>query len=216
MAALTRTVLPCRSHRCELGLIYNPLAHTGVRDLSGAGAHGPGRGGSRGPWCSRRRHRTWPCRRPRKWWSRHGGVDIDHQPAVPRPGAKRPRPAQALGDDSVQLADVAETEGPQGSPKRGGGHDPVPEHPAARPERSRSAWRMWLAPATMACTSVRALCPGRKPPARSMKRTMGVHQRLQAQAGCQRRHQDQAGVGHQTRFVEGHLHTVEAVRYWLH
>ena len=40
------------------------------------------------------------------------------------------------------------------------------------PERKRSAWPMWLAPATMACTRVKTLRPGRKPPARSVKRTM--------------------------------------------
>ena len=45
----------------------------------------------------------------------NGGVDIDHQAGQARPGPQRPCPAQALGDDGVQLADMAETERPQES-----------------------------------------------------------------------------------------------------
>ena len=67
---------------------------------------------------------------------------------------------------------------------------------------------MWLAPATMAWTKVKTLRPGRNPPARSVKWTVASTKRLQAQTGHQRRHQDQPGVGHQSRLVENHLHTV--------
>ena len=40
------------------------------------------------------------------------------------------------------------------------------------PARSASAWSMWLAPATIACTNVRTFRPGRDPPTRPAMRTV--------------------------------------------
>ena len=65
-------------------------------------------------------------------------------------------------------------------------------------------------PATIACTSVNTLRPGRAPPTRPTRRTVGVDQRFQPEPIRQRRHQQQPGVGDQIRVVEGGLDAVDA------
>jgi O-acetyl-ADP-ribose deacetylase (regulator of RNase III) len=60
------------------------------------------------------------------------------------------------------------------------------------------------------------LAPGANTSGTVSKTHGGVNERLHARAGSQCRHHDRAGVGHQSRFVEGHLQLVETVRYWLH
>ena len=84
------------------------------------------------------------------------------------------------------------------------------------PERSMSAWSMWLAPATMACTRVITLRPGRAPPTRPARLHLGVHQALQLEADGHGGDQQQPGVGHQVRVVEAHLDAVDGVRYSTH
>ena len=128
----------------------------------------------------------------------YGRVDIDYQPGRPRPRPQGPRPAQALGDDGVQLSDVAETERPQEVPQGGRGHDPVPEHAGRRPCPQPVGVADVAGPGTVSETNG------------------GAYQGLQAQTGHQRRHQDQPGVGLQARLVEGHLNPVKVARYWPH
>ncbi len=60
------------------------------------------------------------------------------------------------------------------------------------------------------------LAPGTETPGSVGKSHGAIDERLQAQAGSQRGHHDQPGVGHQAGLVKGHLQTVETVRYWLH
>ena len=48
---------------------------------------------------------------------------------------------------------------------------------AVPPQRKMSAWSMWLAPATMACTRVNTLRPGRAPPTRPGRRTVAFTSR---------------------------------------
>ena len=84
------------------------------------------------------------------------------------------------------------------------------------PERSTSTWSMCEPPATIVCTSVSTLRPGSAPPTRPTRRTVEFTSRSILGTGDQRAHQQQPGVRHQVRFVEGHLETVDAVRYSLH
>jgi hypothetical protein len=68
-------------------------------------------------------------------------VDVDHQPAAPRPApSDRPRPADGLGDHRVELSGVPETERPQGRAEGGGGNHPMPEDLVGGPDRRTSAW----------------------------------------------------------------------------
>jgi hypothetical protein len=80
------------------------------------------------------------------------------------------------------------------------------------PDRSRSAWSMWLPPATMACTRVNTLCPG------SSTDTTGqvdhlVDQVFEAKPDHQGGHQQQPGVSYQIRVIEGHLDAVDSAQY---
>ena len=58
-----------------------------------------------------------------------GGVQVDGGRPIARTGAGRPRPLKGQLGEPVELADVAEGEAAQEGPQRGGGHDPVAEHP---------------------------------------------------------------------------------------
>ena len=46
---------------------------------------------------------------------------------------------------------------------------------AVDPARNMSAWSIWVAPATMACTRVKILRPGWKPPVRVPRRMVELH-----------------------------------------
>ena len=84
------------------------------------------------------------------------------------------------------------------------------------PERSTSAWSMWLAPATMACTKVSTLRPGDAPPIRPERWTVALTRRSSPRRHDHRRDQEQAGIGHQIGLVEGHANPVDPARYWRH
>ena len=86
--------------------------------------------------------------------------------ADPGPGSERPGPAQRLGEDGVELADVAEGEGAQERPERRRRHDPVSEHRRRGPRAQHVGVVDVAAPATMACTKVSTLRPGSAPPTR--------------------------------------------------
>jgi hypothetical protein len=91
----------------------------------------------------------------------------------------------------------------------------VSEHRPVAPERSMSAWSMWLPPAAMACTRVSTLRPGGPAdPSRQVDR--GVDQAFEPEPDDQRGHQQQPGIGHQIGLVEGHLDAVDSARYWRH
>ena len=87
-----------------------------------------------------------------------------------------------------------------------------PSTSAVAPARSMSAWSMWLAPATMAWTSVRIFLPGRNPPTRPGQLDRGVTQLLESEPLGQGRNEHEAGVGHQIRLVEGHRDAVDTHR----
>ncbi len=57
------------AHRPALG-VGRALAHPDVEHLAGARPAWRGSGGSRASSCIRSRRRAWPCRTPRRWWSR--------------------------------------------------------------------------------------------------------------------------------------------------
>jgi hypothetical protein len=73
------------------------------------------------------------------------------------------------------------------------------------PERSMSAWSMWLPPATMACTKVSTLRPGSRAADTSREANGGVDEALRDPRRTTRvADQQQAGIGHQIGLVEGH------------
>ena len=134
-----------------------------------------------------------------------GRIQVDRHRVRTRTRPERPGPPDRLGDHLVELADVAEGEGPQERAERGGRHDPERQNPpcrpgtqairvvdVARPGEDRRDQGQHLASRT---------CSTR--PARQSERS--VHQGLEAQADHQGgRHHDQPGIGHQRRLVEGH------------
>jgi hypothetical protein len=61
-----------------------------------------------------------------------GRVDVDDQSAVTGTGARLPRPGEEHPSGSVELADIAEGEGPQERPDGGRGHHVVSEDVAGR------------------------------------------------------------------------------------
>ena len=70
---------------------------------------------------------------------------------------------------------------------------------------------MCEAPATIACTKVSTLRPGRAADtSREMDR--GVDEALESETNDQRRDQEQAGIGHQIGLVEGHANPVDPAR----
>ena len=87
---------------------------------------------------------------------------------------------------------------------------------AVDPDLRISAWSMWLAPATMACTRLRTFRPGRKPPRAEGMRTRELTRGLETKALHDRRHEQEPGVGDEVVLVEGHLDPVDPARYWLH
>lgn len=64
--------------------------------------------------------------------------------------------------------------------------------------------------------NVNTLQPGRAPPTGSTNRHRRVDQALQAQPHHQRADYDQPASAHQRRVVEGHLNTINTVRYSTH
>jgi len=59
------------------------------------------------------------------------GVDVNDQPPVNGSGARLPRPAQRLGQQPVELADVPEGERAQERPQRRGRRHPPKQGPQA-------------------------------------------------------------------------------------
>ena len=68
-----------------------------------------------------------------------GGVEVDDELLGPRPRPEGPRPAQGFGEHPVELADVAEGEGPQERAQGGGRHHPVTEDRPGGARRRMSA-----------------------------------------------------------------------------
>ena len=67
-----------------------------------------------------------------------------------------------------------------------------------------SAWSMWLAPRHHGVDQGEHLAAGQGTPDTARQIERGIDEALEAEAGDQGRHQQQAGVGHQVRLVEGH------------
>jgi site-specific DNA recombinase len=135
---------------------------------------------------------------------------------------RRARPRSSKGAPSAKEA-VSRNNGlrsigerPQESPQGGRGHDPVPEHPAARPCAQALGVAYVAGPGDHGVHKGQYFASRLETPGTVGKTNSDVDERLQAEACHQCRHQDQPGVGHQPRLVEGHLHTVESMRYWLH
>ena len=133
----------------------------------------------------------------------------------PAPSAHARRSASA--EHPVELADVAEGEGPQERAQGGGRHHPVTEHrlrwrPSAACRRGRCA----NPPAAMACTKRQHLAPRRAPRRHDPRGDSGVDQAFEAEADHQCGHEQQPGVGHQIGLVEGHLDAVDSARYCAH
>jgi hypothetical protein len=68
----------------------------------------------------------------------------------------------------------------------------------------------------MAWTRVKILRPGWKPPVRPVSLMVALHKAFETQPLHQRGDEQQPGIGHQIRIVEGHGDPVDTARYWLH
>jgi hypothetical protein len=137
-----------------------PLA--GVQDLAAVGAAGQQRVVAEGVGGAAGRRPAWRGRGPRtppspgRWsWAHHRGP-----PQPPTPGK------DGLGEP-VQLADVPKGEGAQEDPDRGGGHDPLAQRLAGGAAGQQVGVVEPSPPASIACTRVSSLRPGRCAPARS-------------------------------------------------
>ena len=144
-----------------------------------------------------------------------GGVEVDHQLLGSRSGPEGPCPAQRLGEHPVELTDVAEGEGPQGTCPRWRAPSPGDRAPTAvAPDRSMSAWSMWRTPATMACTKVSTLRPGRAPPTRPERWTVALIRRSSPSRDTNVATSSSPALATRLRLVEGHLDAVDSARYF--
>jgi hypothetical protein len=145
-----------------------------------------------------------------------GGVDIDDQSTLTGPGTDSPGSLQHLAHHRFELADMAEGERSQERAQRGGGHDPVVEH------RLGGARAQHLGVVDVGAAGDDGVHQGqhlapRQSAADSAHQANGdVDEVLDAEAGGQRGHQQQPGVGHQVLVVEGHRDAVDSARYSLH
>jgi hypothetical protein len=71
---------------------------------------------------------------------------------------------------------------------------------------------MWLPPATIEDTNVSTLRPGRAPPMRPRSLTVTLIS-LETETHHQGGDEEQPGVGHQARLVEGHRQPIDPARY---
>ena len=100
-------------------------------------------------------------------------VDIDRQPSGARSGAGLPGARERLGEQSVELAHVAERERAQKRPQRRGRRDPAAQQPARAPGAQRVAVVDAVAPSTIAKTSDMALRPALPAPGRLVRSRTG-------------------------------------------
>jgi len=136
--------------------------------------------------------------------------------AAPGPRTQRPCPPQDLADDGLELADVAEGEGPQERAQRRGRHHPERQHRLGAAAAQHVGVIDVGAPGHDGVHQAQHLAarPRAAHPARQADRP--VHQRLQPESDSERAHQQQAGVRHQVLVVEAHLYAVDGVRYSAH
>ena len=140
------------------------------------------------------------------------GVQIDRQRLVAGACAQSPGTRQRARQHRFELAGVAEREGPQERPHRGGRHRGEPQHPtgAARAQHldmidvsgaseHRRDQRENL--------SARVRRAGAHPPLDQPQQTQTVHQRGR---------QDQARVGDQALMIEGRCEPVQTARRYRH
>ena len=128
----------------------------------------------------------------------------------------RPSPAQRLGSDGFQLADVAEGERAKKRAQRGWRHDPVRKNTLGRP-RSQHVGVVYVASAGDDRMDQRQhLAPRSRSTYSTGEADGGIDQRLQPEADHQGAHQQKASVGHQVGLVEAHPQPVDAVRYCPH
>ena len=142
-------------------------------------------------------------------------VDVDDEPGRARTCAEGQGPAQGRADDSLELADVAEDEGPQevarveGAITRNGSTLSVP------PERNMSAWSMWLAPATMACIRV-TLRPGPAPPTLPVSCTLAFTRRSSSRRTATVPTSSSPALATRFGSSKRHSNAVDGVRYSTH
>jgi hypothetical protein len=145
----------------------------------------------------------------------NGGIDIDHQARGPGPvpSAQARRRLSAITASNCRTWPKLNARKKQ--PKVDGAMTRCPSTPG-RPRPQAVGVADVAGPGHHGMHQGQDLAAGTEPAGPVGEPDCGVDQGLQTQAGHQRGHQDQPGVGHQARLVENHLHPVNPARYWLH
>ena len=111
---------------------------------------------------------------------------------------------------------MAEGEGAQERAERRRRHHPVTEHRLGAP----GAQHVRVVDVTPArhhrVDQGEHLASRARPPDDAAHLHRVVDEALQTEATDERRNEQQAGVGHQSRLIEGHRQPVDSARYWAH
>ncbi len=142
-----------------------------------------------------------------------GGVEVDDEPTRPRARTEGPGPAKGFAEHPVELADVTEGERPQERSERGRCHHPMPQHRLRGPG-AQHVGVVDMGPARRhGVHQGEHLAPRQRAADPAREVDGGIDQALEAEPGHQRGHEQQTGIGHQVRLVEGHLDAVDPARY---
>ena len=107
-------------------------------------------------------------------------------------------------------------QGPQEGAERRRGHHPVTEHRVGGPGPQHVGVVDVRTTGHHGVDQGQHLATGPCTTDSSREIHGGVDQALETEASDQRRHQQQPGIGHQVRLVEGHADPVNPARYWHH
>ena len=142
-----------------------------------------------------------------------GGVEVDDQPVRSRPGTERPRPTQCLGQDRIELAHMAERERPEERAQGGWGHHPVGQHRLGGTGPQHVGMIDVAPTGSDGVDQGQDLASGKGSAHSSRQVDHLVDQAFETEPDHQCRHQQEPGVGHQIRLIEGHLDAVDSARY---
>jgi hypothetical protein len=145
-----------------------------------------------------------------------GRVDIDGGRCAARTGSGFPGPHQQLAGHLVDLAGMAPAERAQEGAERRGGEHPVTEHSGGVTRAQHVGVIDAVTAGQRRVDERHRLVADIGPSGRMAKIHVLLEERSQSEMLGQRRRQHQAGVGHQTLVVEGHVETVKAVARYAH
>ena len=145
-----------------------------------------------------------------------GGVDVDDHRVIARTSAERPCSGQHLLSEGVELADMAEGEGPEERAEGGGGHYVVSEHAAGRSRTQHVAVVDALGTGHHGVHQGGHFAAGTCVPGTVAEVDQLVRPGHQIQPLGQQASQRQASCGHRPVVVEGHGEERRIVRFCVH